>query len=205
MAVSLFAMPLFRVFRFSMHVRVVTLAEILDPMKKWEIRLMVWRGDFHLVIPRSSHFGYGNFGYWWWYYRLRSVPHLGTHHFSNLQMRGTLHQWISKLCYHIALQSEGPEDSSLSFLSLVLTSSPSDHSEYISRYVLSGAMATDDAESNLREEGTKDEISEYSVDETGVLWWHPVSRFSGRDDIYPADLSSWQQRILLGFRAIKMQ
>ena len=84
-------------------------------------------------------------------------------------MRGTLHQWISKLCYHIALQSEGPEDSSLSFLSLVLTSSPSDHSEYISRYVLSGAMATDDAESNLREEGTKDEISEYSVDETGVL------------------------------------
>ena len=56
MAVSQFTMPLFRVFRFSMHVRVVTLAEILDPMKKWEIRLMVWRGYFHLVIPRSSHF-----------------------------------------------------------------------------------------------------------------------------------------------------
>ena len=75
-------------------------------------------------------------------------------------MRETLHQWISKLCYHIALKSEGPEDSSLSFLSLVLTSSPSDHSEYTSRYVLSGAIATDDAESNLREEGTNDEIKD---------------------------------------------
>ena len=70
---------------------------------------------------------------------------------------------------HIENTSVGPEDSSLSFLSLVLTSSPSDHPEYISCYVLSGAIATDDAEWNLREEGTKDEISEYSADETGVL------------------------------------
>ena len=78
MAVSPFTMPPFCVFRFSMHVRAVTLAETLDPMKKWEIRLMVWRGDFHLVIPRRSHFGYENFGYWWWYSRLRFLPRLGT-------------------------------------------------------------------------------------------------------------------------------
>ncbi|RVX09243.1 Ribonucleases P/MRP protein subunit POP1 [Vitis vinifera] len=46
---------------------------------------------------------------------------------------------VHDACYHIALRLEGPEDSLLSILSMVLVPSPSAHSEDISRSVLSGA------------------------------------------------------------------
>ncbi|KAJ9692920.1 hypothetical protein PVL29_011842 [Vitis rotundifolia] len=47
---------------------------------------------------------------------------------------------VHDACYHIALQLEGPEDSLLSTLSMVLVPYPSAHSEDIPRSVLSGAV-----------------------------------------------------------------
>ncbi|WJZ95097.1 hypothetical protein VitviT2T_013890 [Vitis vinifera] len=57
-----------------------------------------------------------------------------------LGLQGRHGALVHDACYHIALQLEGPEDSLLSILSMVLVPSPSAHSEDIPRSVLSGAV-----------------------------------------------------------------